>query len=89
VRRWTWEGYVTGFLTFWAVAANNITFATNDYFWIVTQAIVCAGISTVILAFRWRRTGLAGRIVAAILSALNVWTLLDAGGRRLPAILGW
>ena len=91
MKDWTWQGYVAGVLAFWAVIVNNITFATNDYFWIIIQAIACAGLSDLILAvsFRWRRAGTGGRIFVAILLALNAWTLLDAGGRRLPANLGW
>jgi hypothetical protein len=91
VSHWTWAGYAAGVLAVWAALVNNITFATNDYFWIVVQAITCAGLSNLIvaLAFRWRRAGTVGRVFAIVLLAVNGWTLLDAGGRRLPAILGW
>jgi hypothetical protein len=90
VKDWTWQGYVAGVLAFWAVTVNNITFATNDYFWIIVQALVGAGLSNLILAvsFPWRRVGIGERVFATLVLALNAWTLLDAGGRRLPAHLG-
>jgi len=91
VSHWTWQGCLAGALGLWAMAVNNITFATNDYFWIVVEAIVCAGLSSLLLAssVRWRHASVASRVFAVTLLALNGWTLLDAGGRRLPAILGW
>ena len=76
-------------LTIYAVAINNITFATRDYTSIVFQAIACASIAIFLVVVAWRRIPPTGRTIAAVFVFANLWTLLDAGVRRLPAVLGW
>ena len=75
-------------MTLWAAMLNTVTFATNDYTRIGLEAIACAAGATVLLVLAWPRMGWPGRLGVGLLAAINVWTLLDAGGRRLPAILG-
>ena len=42
-----------------------------------------------LMARLWWRVTVAYRIVLLILGAANLWTLVDAAGRRLPALPGW
>ncbi len=76
-------------LTIYAFAINSITFATNDYTSIVVQAVACAAVAIVLVVVAWRRIPPAGRAIATLLVLANLWTLVDAGGRRLPSLLGW
>ena len=76
-------------LTVYAFAINSMTFATNDYTIIVFQAVACAAVAILLVVAAWRRIPPAGRAIAAVLVLANLWTLVDAGGRRLPSVLGW
>jgi hypothetical protein len=75
--------------TLYSLVINNITFATNDYRWIVIQAVAGATGSLLASYLIWHRVPAAGRVVLALCSLANLWTLLDAGGRRLLAAMGW
>jgi hypothetical protein len=72
-----------------AIVLNNVTVATNDYTNIVLGALICASIALVFSALSWRRSSLTRRIVLLLLVVGDVQTLVDAGGRRLPAVLHW
>ncbi len=76
-------------LTLYALMINNITVATNDYTSIVIQAIACSCVAILLVVVAWRRVPTVGRATAVPFVLANLWTLLDAGGRRLPALLGW
>lgn len=75
--------------TLWALFVNNVTLAGNAYTSVVIQAVVCAASAIVLVVLAWKWMPTYGRVIGAVLVALNVWTLVDAGGRRLPAVLGW
>jgi hypothetical protein len=81
--------WAAGLLTFFATALNNITLASNEYLGVVVAAIVWSIAALALIAATWRRMPAYGRVLAVPAILLNAWTLLDAGGRRLPAILGW
>ena len=76
-------------LTLYAFMINNITVATNNYTSIVIQAVACSSVAILLVVVAWRRIPPAGRATAAVFVLANFWTLFDAGGRRLPAVLGW
>jgi hypothetical protein len=72
-----------------ATFLNNVTFATNDYTSIVLQAFAYASLALVLTALSWRRSSFTRRIVLLLFALGDLHTLMDAGGRRLPAILHW
>ena len=76
-------------LTLWALLVNNISLASNDYTSVVVQAIVFAIAALFLIAIGWNRMPILMRAMAVVMSLAAAWTLLDALGRRLPAILGW
>jgi uncharacterized YccA/Bax inhibitor family protein len=76
-------------MTLYSLAINNITFATNDYRSIVIQAVAVAAGALLATILIWRRVPAAGRVMLALCCLANFWTLVDAGGRRLPAVMGW
>ncbi|MFN9975589.1 MAG: hypothetical protein ACK58T_37420 [Phycisphaerae bacterium] len=87
---WAALAYVLVLLmTLYAFAINIITFATNDYRSIVMQAVGVASLASVLTVAIWRRVPAAGRVMLALCFLANLWTLFDAGGRRLPAVMGW
>ena len=76
-------------MTLYALVANNITIANSDYRSVVLQAVGIACLAFVITASIWRRTPVVGRLALALCVLANLATLLDAGGRRLPSVMGW
>jgi hypothetical protein len=76
-------------LTLYAFAINVITFATNDYGSIVLQAVGLAGLAVLLACVIWRRVPAGARAMLVLCVLANLWTLFDAGGRRLPAVMGW
>jgi len=76
-------------MTVYSLAVNNITFATNDYRSIVIQAVASAGGALVTTFVIWHRVAVTARVMLVLCALANLWTLVDAGGRRLPAVLGW
>ena len=56
---------------------------------LVVQAIVCSVVALVLISIGWNRMPVFARVIAMDIVLAAGWTLLDAGGRRLPAILGW
>ena len=68
---------------------NTITFATNDYTSIVLQALCFAVLGLALTARCWSRASFTLRAVLALVVVGDVFTVIDAGGRRLPSILGW
>ncbi len=76
-------------MTLYALAINNVSFATNDYLSIVIQAVAVAAGALVVTILIWHRVAAVGRVMLALCSLANFWTLVDAGGRRLPALIGW
>lgn len=76
-------------LTLWALVLNHVTVARNDYTWIVIQSVGCAALAVALVALSWNGMPVVGRVIGALLLAANLWTLVDAGGRGLPAVLGW
>jgi hypothetical protein len=76
-------------LTLWALFVNSVDLASGDYASVVIQALVCSALALVLIAIRWRRMPGFARAISLVLTAANLWTLIDAGGRRLPGILGW
>jgi hypothetical protein len=76
-------------MTLYSLALNNITFATNDYRSIVIQAVAVAALALVITFLIWSRVPAAARVTLVLCALANLWTLVDAGGRRLPAVMGW
>jgi hypothetical protein len=76
-------------MTLYSLALNNITFATNDYRSIVIQAVGVAAAALLTTFLIWRRVPAAGRVMLVLCTLANLWTLVDAGGRRLPAVMGW
>ncbi len=81
--------FVALLLTIYAVIANCTTLASGDYIGAVSLAIVFAGIAILLSCAAWRQLPQAGRAITVFVVLVNAWVLLDAGGRRLPAILGW
>ena len=75
-------------LTLWALLLNNITLA-GDYTLVLVQAIGSSVVAILLLVLCWTRIPTPGRVVSAVLVLANLWVLVDAGGRRLPAALGW
>ena len=75
-------------ITLYSLAINNITFATDDYRWIVIQAVAGSAGALLVSALLWRRVPMGGRVVLGLCVAASFWTLVDAGGRRLPAVMG-
>ncbi len=76
-------------MTLYAFAINMITFANNDYRSIVMQVIGIAALASVLSVVIWRRVPTVGRIMLALCFLIDLWTLIDAAGRRLPAVMGW
>lgn len=76
-------------MSLYSLAINNITFATNDYRSIVIQAVAVAAGALLATILIWRRVPVAGRAMLVLCGLANLWTLVDAGGRRLPAVMGW
>lgn len=67
---------------------NNITLASSDYLVPVLTAVATSLLSIVLTALVWRRVGLIPRLFSCGVVLLCLWTLYDAAGRRLPAMLG-
>ena len=76
-------------LTLYAFGINNISVATNNFTSIVIQAVACSSVAILLVVVAWRRIPPVGRATAALFVLANLWTLFDAGVRRLPAVLGW
>ena len=76
-------------LTFCALSWNNVTIATNDHTPILIGVVAASALATILVAISWTRLFVTAKAISAGLVLLNLWTLLDAGGRRLPASLGW
>jgi hypothetical protein len=76
-------------MTLYAFTINIVTFATNDHRAIVLQAVGGAAMASALGVGIWRRVPGAGRVMLALCFLANLWTLFDAGGRRLPAVMGW
>lgn len=76
-------------MTLYAFAINAITFATNDYRLIVLQAVGIAGLALLLLSVIWRRVPAAACVLLILCALANLFTLFDAGGRRLHAVMGW
>ena len=84
---WAALAYVLALLmTLYAFAINVITFATNDYRSIVLQAVGLAGLAVLLVFVIWRRVPAAARIMLVLCVLANLFTLFDAGGRRLPEL---
>jgi hypothetical protein len=66
-----------------------VTFTTGDYTPIVVLAIAGATVAVALIGLAWRRLTAVPRVISGVLLLVNVWTLADAGARRLPALLGW
>ncbi|MBI1851797.1 MAG: hypothetical protein HYR85_15770 [Planctomycetes bacterium] len=75
-------------LTLWAVITDNITLTTGRYTAVLIQAVVCSSASLLCLAFGWPRMSTLLRVLSVILALADAWTLFDAGGCRLPGVLG-
>ena len=86
---WSALALVAVLMTLYALAINNITFASDDYTSIVMQAVAVAGLAQIVVVAIWRRVPRAVRAMLALCVLANLWTLVDAGGRRLPAVMGW
>lgn len=71
------------FMTLWAVLLDITTFATNDYTWILIQAMSFAAGAMVLLLIAWRRIPIPGRAIAAVLILVDCWVLWNAGVERL------
>ncbi len=76
-------------LSAYALMINTLTIAGNDYRWVVVQALVCGGLSTAVAVMIWKRVPAPAALVLAACVFANLWTLFDAGFRRLPAVMGW
>jgi hypothetical protein len=92
-RRKDWVGpacfHATVVLTLWALVVNNISLASGNYTWVVIQAVCCSVGALALIAIGWRRFPLFARVIAGPMILACGWTVLDAGLRRLPSILGW
>jgi protein-S-isoprenylcysteine O-methyltransferase Ste14 len=87
---WAALAYVLVLLmTLYAFAINVMTIATNDYRSIVVQAVGVAGLAVLLVFAIWRRVPAAARVMLVLCILANLYTLFDAGGRRLPAVMGW
>jgi hypothetical protein len=76
-------------MTLYALALDIISVATNDYRLIVIQS-VCAAAGSLLAAVVLRRhVRVVGRAGFALCCLVNLFTLVDAGGGRLPAVMGW
>ncbi len=75
--------------TCWGLFANNITLASGDYRAVVLSAIACSIAAVLLIGIGWLRMSVTLRVLSFAIALAACWTLVDAGGRRLPAILGW
>jgi len=75
-------------LTLVALFCNNVTFAKSDHLPEVVTAIACSAVALLAIGLGWTRTLGWRRTLAVVLALASAWTLMDAAGRRLPAILG-
>ena len=76
-------------MTLYALVLNNVTVVPRLNRSTVIQAVAVCAAAMVITGFIWSRVAVAGRVVLAPCVVANLWTLLDAGGRRLPGVMGW
>ena len=76
-------------LTAYALFANNITLATNDYRSVILQAVASSSAALLASVLIWRRVPTMGRAVLLMCTLANLWTLVDAGGRRLLQLVEW
>lgn len=74
-------------LTLAALALNNVTLASSDYLMVVLAAVGCAIAALVLIAAAWKRQTWWVRAISVLAAVADAWTLLDALGRRLPALL--
>jgi hypothetical protein len=87
------HGHVCFFLalacTFVAAVADNITIAGNDYTAIVVLAVATALAALILVGVGWSSMSVPLRALSLAIVIMCGWTLCDAAGRRLPAVLGW
>ena len=76
-------------MTMLALLANNITLVSGDYRAVVIAAVGWSGGAIVLSFALWRELTLTLKLVSLVLVLANIWTLYDAAGRRLPAVMGW
>ncbi|MEQ8787542.1 MAG: hypothetical protein RIC55_14660 [Pirellulaceae bacterium] len=75
-------------LTLWALFMNNVDFAVNDDSPFVMQAVVCALLSTALIGGIWYWLPNTPRILSLLVATANLWTLVDAVGRRMLELYG-
>ena len=76
-------------MTLYGFAINSVTIANNDYKAIVLQAVGCSGLGILLVFVIWRRVAITVRFIVVLCGLVNLWTLFDAGVRRLPAVMEW
>lgn len=77
-------------LTIAAILLDNVTFVNSvDARRAVVSAAAAAFVAIVLILMTWRRTPPIHRAIHALCVLANLWTLIDALGRRLPALGGW
>lgn len=70
-------------MTIWAALLVVTTFATNDYTWILIQAISFAAGAVMLLVWAWTRMPVQGREIAALLILVDGYVMANAAGRLL------
>jgi hypothetical protein len=76
-------------MTVLALLANNITLASGDYRAAVIAAVGWSAGAILLTLVLWRESSMPLKLVSLLLILANAWTLYDAAGRRLPAVMGW
>lgn len=76
-------------LTAWALFANNVSLASGDYRGMVLSAVGFSVSALALIGIGWSRMSFTLRALSLVIALAACWTLIDGGGRRLPAIFGW
>lgn len=74
---------------FVVLASPSITFTVDQYKVAVLQAMGCAGLAVLLSLLIWRRASAFSRGALVLCVLVNLYTLFDLGGQKLPAVLGW
>jgi hypothetical protein len=69
------------------LVCNNVS--SSDYTALVTLAILSSSLALLLTVSSWSYSSRTARILLGSFAFLSLLTLVDAAGRRLPAMLGW
>ena len=74
-------------LSILGLLSNNVS--SSDYTALVTVAILSSSVALLLAVSSWSQSSRTARLLLGGFAFLSVLTLVDAAGRRLPAMLGW